>query len=142
MPKVKYVFREAQYQDVATIKKLANKNRYFLGSLLPLWILSSIQDDELDVACDQNGNLIGFIQYHRRRDGWTTIYKVCVAEEHRRYGIATRLIRNVVKGPTSLRCSSANPAIKLYKKLGFKIRRGKNKLTKSGHKIYYLALAV
>lgn len=141
MPNQRYVVRKAQEDEVLLVKKLANQNRYFLGPLLPLWIRKSIEDRELDVACDRSGNIIGFIQYHKRRDGWTTIYKVCVAEDHRRCGVATMLIRGATKGPASLRCSSKNPAIKLYKKLGFKIQRGKNKLSKNGHKIYYLARA-
>lgn len=139
MPNQRYIARKAQEDEVSLIKKLANQNRYFLGPLLPLWIRKSIQDNELDVVCNKNGDIVGFVQYHKRRDGWTTIYKVCIAEEHRRVGLATALIQGATKGPASLRCSSKNPAIKLYKKLGFKIQRGKNKLSKNGHKIYYLA---
>ena len=77
----------------------------------------------------REGRLIAMAGERLRPDGWTEISAVCTDEEWRGRGLAARLIRAVGAGIRArgevpfLYALATNPAVGLYKKLGFAHRR-------------------
>ncbi len=76
-----------------------------------------------------NGELVAMAGRRLNPPGWVEISAVCTAEEHRGKGYAARLVKAVAAGIRETRqipflhASSENVnAIRLYEKLGFKLR--------------------
>jgi len=117
--------REAHPKDVEAIKQLADAHRDALG-FTPRAILEEQQRrGELFVA-EHQGVLIGFVSFHHRRDGWTTIRELCVAEGYRNQGVGRALVREVEQSARHarqtgirLKCPLDLPANGFYARLGF-----------------------
>lgn len=112
----------ASENDIHGVKSIADlrANKRYLGFTNRAILGASIAKLELHVA-RINNKVVGFIRWHRRRDGWTTVYELCVDESYRRQGIGQQLMSVVGTGPVKLKCHSDNPAIRFYKYLGFKV---------------------
>lgn len=130
------IIRPANENDIPEVKKIADANKRYLGFTKRVILGASIVKTELHVAVLEK-RIMGFIRWHKRRDGWTTVYELCVDETHRNQGVGKKLMMDVIgHGPAKLKCHSDNPAIQFYKRLGFKIVS--SEITKGGKKLDFL----
>lgn len=127
--------RPAREKDIPHIEKIFKANKRYLGFTKRVIMGASIAKTELHVAVIKN-KIVGFIRWHRRRDGWSTVYELCVDESCRLRGVGRKLMRVVGLGPTKLKCHSENSALHFYNKLGFKTVS--NEITKGGLKLDFL----
>jgi ribosomal-protein-alanine N-acetyltransferase len=82
--------------------------------------------NKIFVACDGD-KVLGFIMI-QEIDGEAEIITVCVLPEYRKQGVAQKLIENIKAPKVFLEVNIKNiPAINLYKKLGFKTERIREK---------------
>ncbi len=87
--------RKARETDLENIKRLADRHRQELGFVRRPALLASIKRDEIFVA--ENGeNLIGFVEYHHRRDEQTTLYNIVVNPEFHQKGIGRQLVQALI----------------------------------------------
>jgi len=120
-----YSVRIARQSDISAIKQVADKHRKEFG-FVPWAILEDqIRRGEIFVI-EEDHKVVGFITFHHRRDGWTTIREVCVLEEHRRKGSGRALIQQVEQSARQanqrgirLKCPIDLPANGFYERLGF-----------------------
>lgn len=127
----KYLAHEDEVQQVYKLSSL-KENSYMLGgAILPPILRENAMKKECIIAKDGD-DVIGFIQFHKRKDGVTTIYHRAVHPDYRGQGIAYKLSR-FLHPPYIAKCRPENiPIQHLYEKLGMKrIRIEKNRL-KSG----------
>jgi len=121
------LIRKALPKDIDAIKKIADSLSKELGFVIRGALVESAQRNEL-IVIDDNG-VKGFVNFHRRKDGWTTIYEIAVSEKGKGYG--QKLIdyllaeRHIIK----LKCPVDNEANKFYNKVGklVKIVKGKKR---------------
>lgn len=111
--------RLGQEKDIPQIKKIADANKNYLGFTIRAILGASMKKAELHVA-EINGHIVGFIRWHKRKDGWTTVYELAIDEKYRRKGVGRILIAMLGSGPIKLKCHTANPAIQFYNRLNFK----------------------
>jgi len=119
------VWRFAHQEDVGAIKQLADAHRDALGFTPRAILEEHLRRGELFVA-EHQGVLIGFVSFHHRRDGWTTIRELCVAEGYRNQGVGRALVREVEQSARHarqtgirLKCPLDLPANGFYARLGF-----------------------
>ncbi|MCX5984937.1 MAG: hypothetical protein NTX54_00235, partial [Chloroflexi bacterium] len=62
-------------------------------------LLAGIERNE--IHCVHDGCVVGFVHWHLRRDGWSTIYEI--ATSTRRQGLG-RMLLNSVPRPLQLKC--------------------------------------
>ncbi len=127
--------RKATLNDLDEIKALADANRYELGFVLRPALIRSINRKEVFVA--ENKSIMGFVEYHHRRDSQTTIYHIVVCKTYRRVGVGRALINAVIEEAKKFnkkyilsKCPIDLPANKFYEHLGFEnsgISNGKNR---------------
>ena len=127
----------ASENDIPGIKRIADirSNKRYLGWTNRAILGGSIGKSELHVA-RLDGNIVGFIRWHRRKDDWTTVYELCVDESYRKQGIGQQLMSVAGTGPIKLKCHSNNLAIQFYQRLGFKIIS--TEITKGGKQLDFL----
>lgn len=109
--------RLADIDDIPEIKKIADQNKKEIGFILKPIIEASAKTNELFVAFYQN-RVAGFIRWHKRQDGWSTVYEICVDQKFRRIGIGRRLMARIPK-PIQLKCPIDNEFNRFYRRLGF-----------------------
>jgi ribosomal protein S18 acetylase RimI-like enzyme len=83
---------------------------------------SPLLEAEILVEHHRDGRVVALVAFERIGPDHVCILRVAVHKEHRRQGIASRLLREVVgyAAVTSLAVAVDNgPAIRLYKTLGF-----------------------
>lgn len=121
------MIRPAIAEDIRQIKTLADAHRYELGFLRRPSLLGAIDRSELIVAqiC---ADIVGFVEYHNRRDQQTTLYNLVVHQDHRNRGIARYLVNAVEldaqtnnKSWVQLKCPEDLVANDFYKNLGYKL---------------------
>lgn len=113
--------RLAEDDDLKNVKHLAHVAEKDIGFLTYQAFRESIDAKELLVAIDGN-SFLGFARYHRRRDGWVTLYDIVVRPDARRQKIGSRLIHDLVQRlgvPIQLKCPEGTPANEFYRRLGF-----------------------
>lgn len=110
--------RTACFEDIAVIKKIADNNKKEIGFILRSIFEASVRSSELLVAYKEGDEIVGFLRWHRRRDGWNTIYEICVSADFRGEGIGKHLLSKIQK-PIRLKCPEDNKANAFYKHLGF-----------------------
>lgn len=115
---------KASFEDLNAVKEIADENRKELGFIVRQSLARSINRDELIIAKDDK--LIGFLDYHHRRDCQTTIYHFAINKNYRGKGIAKELIKfliieckNKKKKYILLKCPEDLNANNVYPKLGF-----------------------
>lgn len=114
-----YEIRLATTGDYTSIKKICNQNREWLPFVMRVAIEESIGRGEVMVA-EEDGKVIGFIHFHKRRDGVTTLHEIGVDMNYQRLGIARSLISRLGK-PIKLKVVKDNPANEFYQRLGFEL---------------------
>lgn len=127
MDQSSYTIRKAMQSDLNEIKVLADAHKYELGFALRPALAESIARDEIFVAADDAG-LIGFVDYHHRKDEQTTLYHLVVAPEWRQRGVGRKLVEVLQTEATKLgkeyillKCPADLPANAFYRELGFKL---------------------
>jgi GNAT superfamily N-acetyltransferase len=119
------VIRPAVQADLDAIKLLADVHKHELGFVLRPAIAKSIVQGEVFVA-EIGEDLVGFVEYHHRRDNQTTLYHIAVRSDHRKQGIGRRLVDTLVqqavgkdKDVIQLKCPIDLEANRFYEKMGF-----------------------
>ncbi len=121
--------RKAKPTDIDAIKEIADAHRRELGFVRRPSLIESINRHEVFVA--QNGDgLVGFMEFHHRRDSQTTLYNVVVNNNYRREGIGHLLMHNLEKdainqkkGVILLKCPEELPANAFYARLNYTLTR-------------------
>jgi N-acetylglutamate synthase-like GNAT family acetyltransferase len=126
------VVRKARLDDLDGIKQLADQQRSELGFVLRPAIKKSIERGEVFVVSRGNG-IIGFVEYHHRRDEQTTLYHIAVSSRDRNNGIGKSLFaaleeeaRRKGKRLIQLKCPETLPANGFYAHLGCKHQATEN----------------
>lgn len=121
-----YVIRKAVESDLDEIKKIADSHKKELGFIMRPALARSIAQEELIVAVNGVG-IIGFIQYHHRRDEQTTLHNIVVVPSLRKKGIGQRLIQGLEAEAIAmdqnfilLKCPEDLDANEFYKSIGYK----------------------
>lgn len=106
-------------------KEIANKHKKELGFVNIVALRESAEKQTL--YCEKN---IGFVHWHNRRDGQTTIYSLAVNQEFRFLGwgrlLFYKVLCNAVENKQHtilLKCPEDLSANDFYEKLGFKLIR-------------------
>ena len=117
--------RWAYEKDMDAVKRLADDNRNALGFMVRASLEERARRRELLIA-EQQGRVIGFVSFHHRRDGWTTIHELCVAEASRGQGVGRALVEALEgdalranQNGIRLKCPLDLPANGFYARLGF-----------------------
>ena len=130
------VIRKATLQDLEAIKQIADANKDAIGFVLRPALAQNIERGWVLVA-EREGVVIGFANYRHRLDEQTTLYEICVAEEHRGNGVGKALLvalieegRHLGKGRLQLKCPADSEANAFYANMAFEQlgrERGRNK---------------
>lgn len=93
------MIRRAEENDLDRIKQIANQNREFIGFVMKVALKEAIKNDSLFVYEDNN-KILGFVHFHKRRDGWNTLHELVVDKHYHKQGIGKALFSCV---PTPIR---------------------------------------
>src|SRR5690606_2285447 len=117
---------ESDLSDIVSL--IRNQEKRYAGSLGQphhASIRKSIQDQHLLIA-RINGNMVGFVEYYPRSDGWNTVYSGAVGAHWEGMGIGRNLLYSVpppipLKRPQFVNGNFPNPATQFYLNAGMKI---------------------
>ncbi|WP_048108637.1 N-acetyltransferase [Methanosarcina barkeri] len=131
---------KARLEEVPQIKSIADKNKNLIGFILRGSLVESIEKENL-VVLKYKKIIIGFINYHHRKDSQTTLYEICVDENNRNKGYGKILINYLLQEAKSqkkktllLNCPIDGIAHSFYLRCGFKIKSTRTH-TKNGKKL-------
>ena len=117
--------RKAEPTDIDAIKQIADAHRRELGFVRRPTLLESINRQEDFVAQNRDG-LVGFMEFHHRRDSQTTLYNIVVNANFRQKDIGRLLIQNLEedavnqnKSVVLLKCPEELPANTFYERLDY-----------------------
>lgn len=120
----KFQIRKGKLQDLDVIKRIADAHRNELGFIRRPALLQSIEREEVFVAVTET-DLVGFVEYHHRRDQQTTLYHIVVVPEMRCCGIGNALFEALRveasekrKAFIRLKCPAELSANEFYASLG------------------------
>ena len=123
----KYLIRRATVEDLDEIKVIADNNRKELGFVLRTSLQNSIINREIFVA-ERDKQVIGFVDYHLRKDHQATLYHIAVLADQRRQGVGRALLnvlrdeaRKVGKQLILLKCPTDLLANYFYEAHGFQL---------------------
>jgi ribosomal protein S18 acetylase RimI-like enzyme len=123
------MIRYATQSDIPAIKAIANQYKQELGFVNRAALAESVGRRELFVAV-QGAKVAGFVNWHRRRDGWSTVYELAVDKTMHSKGLGRALLY-AVPCPIRLKCTADNDrANHFYASAGMRmvgIDRGKNR---------------
>lgn len=132
MDQTTVLVRPATDADLLPVKTLADAHRYELGFVLLPSLHEQIERGQLLVA-EQVGMLVGFVDFHRRRDGQVTLYHIAVATAARRQGAGRAMLDGLVTvarassaGRILLKCPIDLPANTFYQRYGFQLQETLN----------------
>ena len=111
--------RYAHVGDLAAIKKIANQYKSELGYVMLPALREAIKRFELYVAF-VGAEIVGFVHFRTRRDGWHTVYELAAHRDWQKRGIG-RMLLSAVPAPVRLKCTIDNaPANGFYEAAGMK----------------------
>lgn len=123
------MIRLAKEDDLDRIKQIANQNREFIGFVMKVVLKESIKNNSLFVY-EKDNNIVGFVHFYKRLDGWNTLHELVVDKNYQKCGIGKELYLSVPL-PIRLKTTIDNiNAIKFYENLGMKkikIEEGKKR---------------
>jgi GNAT superfamily N-acetyltransferase len=108
--------RWASEDDLPAIKRIANQYKNELGYVMWPALREAITLREL-YAAEYQHRIVGFCHFHKRRDGWFTIYEVAVDKARRGEHIGRALVESVPL-PRRLKCTVDNRANDFYEHIG------------------------
>ncbi len=119
--------RKAVLEDLVNVKRLADAHRHELGFVLLPSLREQIERGEMLVA-EQDDDLVGFVDYHRRRDGQITLYHIAVVPLARAQGVGRALVEALERvghetgtSRIALKCPVDLPANAFYQAYGFQL---------------------
>ena len=119
--------RPARADDLDAIKALADAERVALGFVRRPALAEAIARGEL-LAAERAGEIVGFVEFHRRRDGQVTLYHIAVAPAARRQGVGRAMLDGLAAvarasgaGRVLLKCPVELPANAFYQRYGFRL---------------------
>ena len=122
-----YNVRKAQVADIDGIKQIADSHKRELGFLRRPSLLASIGRDEIFVA-EANNKIVGFVEYHHRRDEQTTLYNIVVEPDYRGLNVGRGLVEALIHETQSydkkfilLKCPTDLESNGFYESLDFAI---------------------
>ena len=122
------LFRIASDSDIPAIDKIARQYPDELAFVRKVSIKRGIDNLSCHVACFGDV-VVGFVLFHRRRDGWQTIYDLGIDRQYTGLGIGRNLLYSV-PCPIRLKCKSDNArAIRFYENAGMRVESSDDKLT-------------
>lgn len=98
--------RYGTLDDVEACQRIARQYRKELPFINRAQFRQSIAKRELFVA-DWSGDVVGFVRWHARKDGWNTIYDLAVSGDLVYLGIGRALLY-AVPAPIRLKCTVDN----------------------------------
>ena len=111
------MIREAKEEDLKRIKQIANQNREHIGFVMNVALRESIKNNSLFVY-EKNNIVLGFVHFHKRKDGWNTLHELVVDKQFQHQGIGQTLF-NIVPTPIRLKTTLDNTnARNFYSKNG------------------------
>lgn len=124
------IYRLGNENDIKSIKKITNQLRQELPFVMNVVLMDAISKDELYVA-DKDGLIVGFIHFHKRKDGWNTVHEIGILKEYQGTGVGKKLF-NMIPKPRRLKTTEDNiKANEFYKRQGLKLtgqEQGKKRL--------------
>lgn len=118
---VSATIRFAVEDDIPQIVKIARQHDEWLGFVMKVALKKAVAKRELYVAT-YGRRVVAFMNWHKRRDGWHTIYEIAVTQQHQRTGIGAALLRALPE-PHRLKCTVDNPANAFYERIGMRCVR-------------------
>lgn len=106
--------RQATLADIDHIKQVAGRYKKELGFILRPALIEAVRRGELLYHPASSA----FCHWHRRRDGVSVIYEICVPTESRGQGIGRRMVE-LLPRPIRLKCPVDNASNNFYRHLGF-----------------------
>jgi hypothetical protein len=110
------MIRFAVEKDLVDIQRIARQWRDELGYVMLPALRTALNKRQLLVA-DYGGQIVGFVNYWARRDGWQTVYEIAVKKGWQGLNIGKALLAAVPK-PVRLKCTVDNPANAFYEAQG------------------------
>jgi GNAT superfamily N-acetyltransferase len=108
---------------------IADAHRHELGFVLLPSLREQIEQGEMLVAV-QDDELVGFVDYHRRRDGQITLYHIVVEPAIREQGVGRALVNALVQvardtgcSRVVLKCPIDLQANQFYQGYGFRLEK-------------------
>ena len=122
------IIRKAQTEeDIDGLKAIADKQADLLGWVPRSAYEQKLEDNEIFIA-EQGDEIVGFVDYHHRRDNTTTLHKIAVAEDYFGQGIGRLLVEALVDECESeqilsirTKCIEGSVSNKFFQAIGFKL---------------------
>ena len=125
---------EEEFQGAYAVSACKENNCWLGGGVVPPILRQSAEKRELIIAKDNN-LVVGFIHFHKRKDGYNVIYHICVLPEYKGKHIAYNMSLQVPQ-PYELKCKPDNIKIQNFcKKLGMHFVCEKKYYNKKGTEI-------
>lgn len=102
----------ATMDDISACNAIARQYRRELPFIRRSQFQQSINKQELSVY-EWNDRVVGFIRWHRRKDGWSTVYDLAVSGDLVWLGIGTKLMHSI-PCPIRLKCTVDNPGANAF----------------------------
>ena len=132
---------------IDVVKHIADQHRSELGFHARQAYVDSLNKGELLIA-KIDGCIVGFVRYHHRRDGCTTLYEIATSPDIRNKGVGRCLVQALIADCQRaasrcirLLCPVELPANCFYQAIGF-VRRARRSLSGSSRPLYEWELAV
>jgi ribosomal protein S18 acetylase RimI-like enzyme len=114
--------RWAVEADIPAIEKIARQFKSELGFVMRVKLKQQIEKRELYIA-EYGREIVGFVNWHRCRDGVSTVYEIAVAKHRQGERIGAALLESVPK-PIRLKCTVDNQkANDFYEDFGMTLLR-------------------
>lgn len=110
------LIRYATLNDIPAVQVIARQHSKMLGFVRKSSLERAVGKRELFVA-ESDGQIVGFVNWHARRDGWSTIYEIAVSKANQGQGVGRMLLYSV-PCPIRLKCTQDNPANQFYVNAG------------------------
>jgi GNAT superfamily N-acetyltransferase len=117
---IAWQIRYGTENDIEACQRVARPYRKELPFITRAQLRQSIGKRELFVA-EVSGQVIGFVRWHSRRDGWQTVYDLAVRQDYLGQGVGRALLYSV-KAPLRLKCTQDNTvANRFYANAGMQL---------------------
>lgn len=129
MPLNEIKIRKAVSSDIGNLKTLADAHKNELGFVLRPALTKSVDNRAVLVAVSADDHiLVGFVDYHHRKDAQTTLYHIVVSSDQRGNGIGRALVDSLRiealtlgKHCVILKCPEELMANDFYLNIGFEL---------------------
>lgn len=115
---IAYHIRRGTMQDVAICQKITQRYNKFLPFVHRDNFIKAVQRGELFVA-DRGGEVVGFVRWYARKDGWNTLHEVAVLKQYQGIGIG-RMLAYSVPCPVRAKVPEGQPSNAFFKGMGFR----------------------